>query len=254
MWIAKGWRRTLRHDGARRRSGRSRSGRSSSTSPSGSATWRCAASSPARSRDGSGLAFAVEILLGGLVPLVLLASRSLRARPEMLFWAALLAVLGIVYNRMNVVLFAMTFRGRMPWVAPALLCAVDLRVGHLGRPDRRDDLSLRAGRAAPSRAPAQRGAVRTLRGRALTPDAWLERHPYLRALARFSSQVDAAAASFPSRRTARMPDSEDSRRIPCGRAASPELHGRARSRGRRGRDVSLVHDLASECSEEAARP
>jgi formate dehydrogenase iron-sulfur subunit len=65
-----------------------------------------------------GLAFAAEIVLGGLVPLALLASRSLRSRPDTLFWAALLAVLGVVYNRMNVVLFAMTFRGRMPWVAP----------------------------------------------------------------------------------------------------------------------------------------
>jgi formate dehydrogenase iron-sulfur subunit len=36
-----------------------------------------------------------------------------------LFVAALLAVLGVTYNRMNVVLFAMTFRGRMPWRAPA---------------------------------------------------------------------------------------------------------------------------------------
>ena len=36
----------------------------------------------------------------------------------MLFAGALLAVLGVVYNRINVVLFAMTFRGRMPWVAP----------------------------------------------------------------------------------------------------------------------------------------
>jgi len=25
---------------------------------------------------------------------------------------------GVAYNRMNVVLFAMTFRGRMPWEAP----------------------------------------------------------------------------------------------------------------------------------------
>jgi formate dehydrogenase iron-sulfur subunit len=65
-----------------------------------------------------GLAFAAEIVAGGLVPLALLASRSLRARPDALFWAALLAVLGVVYNRMNVVLFAMTFRGRMPWVGP----------------------------------------------------------------------------------------------------------------------------------------
>ena len=36
----------------------------------------------------------------------------------MLFVASLLAVLGVAYNRMNVVIFAMNFRGRMPWVAP----------------------------------------------------------------------------------------------------------------------------------------
>ena len=33
----------------------------------------------------------------------------------MLFAGSLLAVLGVAFNRMNVVLFAMTFRGRMPW-------------------------------------------------------------------------------------------------------------------------------------------
>jgi len=65
-----------------------------------------------------GIAFAAEILLGGVLPLVLLARRSLRQRPDVLFVAALLAVLGVTYNRMNVVLFAMTFRGRMPWRAP----------------------------------------------------------------------------------------------------------------------------------------
>jgi formate dehydrogenase iron-sulfur subunit len=65
-----------------------------------------------------GVAFAVEILLGGLVPLALLWSKKLRDRPDMLLAGALLAVLGVVYNRANVVLFAMTFRGRMPWVAP----------------------------------------------------------------------------------------------------------------------------------------
>jgi formate dehydrogenase iron-sulfur subunit len=36
----------------------------------------------------------------------------------MLFAGAALAALGVVYNRCNVVLFAMTFLGRMPWVAP----------------------------------------------------------------------------------------------------------------------------------------
>jgi formate dehydrogenase iron-sulfur subunit len=65
-----------------------------------------------------GLAFAVEILLGGVVPLVLLSRKPFRDRPDVLFAGALLAVLGVVYNRCNVVLFAMTFRGRMPWEAP----------------------------------------------------------------------------------------------------------------------------------------
>jgi len=62
-----------------------------------------------------GVAFAAEILLGGIVPLILLATRALRQRVDMLFIASLLVVLGVAYNRMNVVLFAMTFRGRMPW-------------------------------------------------------------------------------------------------------------------------------------------
>jgi formate dehydrogenase iron-sulfur subunit len=65
-----------------------------------------------------GPAFAVEVLLGGVVPLVLLSRAALRARGGLLFIASLLAVLGVVYNRLNVVLFAMDFRGRMPWVAP----------------------------------------------------------------------------------------------------------------------------------------
>ena len=65
-----------------------------------------------------GLAFAAEIVIGGLLPLALLARTSLRQRPALLGAASLLAVLGVAYNRMNVVLFAMNFRGRMPWGAP----------------------------------------------------------------------------------------------------------------------------------------
>jgi formate dehydrogenase iron-sulfur subunit len=65
-----------------------------------------------------GMAFAAEILLGGLLPLILLARTSLRQRAELLAVASFLVVAGVAYNRMNVVLFAMTFRGRMPWVAP----------------------------------------------------------------------------------------------------------------------------------------
>jgi formate dehydrogenase iron-sulfur subunit len=52
------------------------------------------------------------------VPLILLASKRLRERPGVLGLASFLAVTGVAYNRMNVVLFAMTFRGRMPWGAP----------------------------------------------------------------------------------------------------------------------------------------
>jgi formate dehydrogenase iron-sulfur subunit len=65
-----------------------------------------------------GLAFAAEIILGGVLPLILLGSKGLRQRRGVLFAAALLAVLGVAYNRMNVVIFAMDFRGRMPWLAP----------------------------------------------------------------------------------------------------------------------------------------
>jgi formate dehydrogenase iron-sulfur subunit len=65
-----------------------------------------------------GMAFATEILLGGVLPLILLARRSLRERAGVLAVASFLAVTGVAYNRMNVVLFAMTFRGRMPWGAP----------------------------------------------------------------------------------------------------------------------------------------
>ena len=64
-----------------------------------------------------GIAFAAEIIVGGVLPLILLAQKSLRQRPDVLFVASLLAVLGVAYNRMNVVIFAMNFRGRMPWVA-----------------------------------------------------------------------------------------------------------------------------------------
>jgi formate dehydrogenase iron-sulfur subunit len=62
--------------------------------------------------------FATEIILGGLVPLVLLGSRQLRENPRLLFFGALLATLGVVFNRMNVVLFGMNLRGPMPQIRP----------------------------------------------------------------------------------------------------------------------------------------
>src|SRR5688572_29915303 len=65
-----------------------------------------------------GLAFAVEMLLCGVLPLILLARKPLRQRADVLAVASFLAVAGVAYNRMNIVLFAMAFRGRMPWEAP----------------------------------------------------------------------------------------------------------------------------------------
>ena len=65
-----------------------------------------------------GPAFAAEIFLGGVLPLVLLSRKSLRQRADVLCVASSLAVAGVAYNRMNVVIFAMAFRGRMPWGAP----------------------------------------------------------------------------------------------------------------------------------------
>jgi formate dehydrogenase iron-sulfur subunit len=66
-----------------------------------------------------GVLFAAEIVLGGILPLVLLAPNSLRARPRRLFLGAFLATAGVVFNRMNVVLLAMNLKGPMPQTAPA---------------------------------------------------------------------------------------------------------------------------------------
>jgi formate dehydrogenase iron-sulfur subunit len=65
-----------------------------------------------------GALFAAEIVVGGLVPLVLLASASLRERPKLLFIGALLTTMGVVFNRINVVLLAMSLKGPMPQNSP----------------------------------------------------------------------------------------------------------------------------------------
>jgi formate dehydrogenase iron-sulfur subunit len=67
---------------------------------------------------GLGALFTVEIVLGGLVPLLLLARAQMRLRPKVLLVASLLTTLGIVFNRVNVVLLAMHLRGAMPQIAP----------------------------------------------------------------------------------------------------------------------------------------
>jgi formate dehydrogenase iron-sulfur subunit len=66
----------------------------------------------------TGALFTAELVLGGIVPLLLLARRPARERPPVLFAAALLATSGVVFNRVNVVLFAMTLKGSMPQTSP----------------------------------------------------------------------------------------------------------------------------------------
>jgi formate dehydrogenase iron-sulfur subunit len=66
-----------------------------------------------------GFLFVTEILLGGIVPLLLLAARPLRMQPRMLFAGAFLTTLGVIFNRVNVVLLAINLKGPMPQNAPA---------------------------------------------------------------------------------------------------------------------------------------
>jgi formate dehydrogenase iron-sulfur subunit len=65
-----------------------------------------------------GALFLTELTLGALVPLVLLAPRTLRERPHVIVTAAFLTTAGVVFNRVNIVLFAMTLKGSMPQVSP----------------------------------------------------------------------------------------------------------------------------------------
>jgi formate dehydrogenase iron-sulfur subunit len=65
-----------------------------------------------------GALFTAEIVLGGILPLALLGTTSLRSRPRILFVGALLATMGVVFNRVNVVLLAMDLKGPMPQIAP----------------------------------------------------------------------------------------------------------------------------------------
>jgi len=117
MWIAKGWNRTLNVK---------------QVASLGAITfWSLLAYLAFRLGDLSfrggfegaftgrlGAFFGAELVLGGLLPLALLCTRSLRSRPGVLFTGALLAAGGIVLNRVNVVLFAMDLRGTMPGFAP----------------------------------------------------------------------------------------------------------------------------------------
>src|SRR6476659_4934864 len=60
-----------------------------------------------------GLLFTIEIVVGGIVPLVLLGSDTRRRRQQTLLAAAALVAAGVTFNRVNVVLLAMSLKGPM---------------------------------------------------------------------------------------------------------------------------------------------
>jgi formate dehydrogenase iron-sulfur subunit len=61
-----------------------------------------------------GLLFALEIGLGGVLPLALFSRRAWRMNPSILAAAAVLTAAGVTFNRVNVVLLAMDLPGSMP--------------------------------------------------------------------------------------------------------------------------------------------
>jgi formate dehydrogenase iron-sulfur subunit len=117
MWIAKGWRRTVSM---------------TALASMGQVTfWSLLAFEAFRVADLAirgglvnalsgriGALFVAELVVGGVLPLLLLGSAKLRAKPKVLFAGALLATVGVVLNRTNVVLFAMNFFGTMPYSRP----------------------------------------------------------------------------------------------------------------------------------------
>ena len=121
----------------------------------------------------------------------------------MLFVASLLAVLGVAYNRMNVVIFAMNFRGRMPWGAPESYVPSIVEWGvSIGLIAATIFLFGLAARLMPvlSRAQHQRKGIEPM-----TADRWLEAHAYLRPVADLFAQVDRAAAGIDGPRRAAFP-------------------------------------------------
>jgi formate dehydrogenase iron-sulfur subunit len=67
------------------------------------------------SDKSSAALFVIEVVIGGAVPLVLLSSAKLRESSRVLFWGCLLSCGGVIFDRCNVVIFAMNLRGPMPF-------------------------------------------------------------------------------------------------------------------------------------------
>jgi formate dehydrogenase iron-sulfur subunit len=66
-----------------------------------------------------GALFVAELVLGGIVPLALLSRSSQRNDPQLLLAGELLTALGVIFNRVNVVLLGMNLKGPMPQTSPA---------------------------------------------------------------------------------------------------------------------------------------
>ena len=118
MWIAKGWKRPLRIDQL------AAMGKITFWSLLGYLVFRlgdmAVRGQLANAFSGNmGALFTTEIMLGGLVPLALLARSAQRRHPAFLFVGTFLTAMGVTFNRVNVVLFAMHLKGPMPQVAPA---------------------------------------------------------------------------------------------------------------------------------------
>lgn len=65
-----------------------------------------------------GLDFVAEVGLMGVLPLLLLSVQKLRENPKVLGWASALVVLGVIWNRWNGVVYGMDLRGTMPQLGP----------------------------------------------------------------------------------------------------------------------------------------
>ncbi len=61
-----------------------------------------------------GALFLVEVALLGILPLALLSSAKVRQTPRLLGLGAFLSMAGVVFNRMNVVVFGMELKGALP--------------------------------------------------------------------------------------------------------------------------------------------
>ena len=65
-----------------------------------------------------GMDFLAEVGLMGVLPLILLSAGKLRENPKVLGWASALVVVGVVLNRWNAVVYGMDLKGAMPQLGP----------------------------------------------------------------------------------------------------------------------------------------